>query len=101
MSLKDNVNSCFNSKIVDKLLAKPRKLMIVCCKNLYHTQKFQKRVNNKSVKPRNFIHSNKIWLKNKYIKTKQNQKMEAKFFKSFRVLCLISKQTYKLEMLKK
>lgn len=40
----------------------------------------------------------KIWLNSKYIKIKQNQKLEAKFFSPFQVLHLVSKQTYKLEL---
>ena len=40
-------------------------------------------------------------MKNKYIKIKRNQKLEAKFFELFGVLYLIEKQAYKLELLEK
>ena len=44
--------------------------MIVCKKNFYYAQKFQKRAYNKSVKPRKYAIGNKVWLNNKYSKTK-------------------------------
>ena len=66
--------------------------MIVYRKNLYYTQKLQKRTYDKNVKPKNFIFNNKVWLKTKYIKTKQNQKLETKFFKPFQIFYLIRKQ---------
>ena len=46
---------------------------------------------NKAAKPRNYTFSNKIWFKSKYIKTKQNQKLEAKFVRYFQILHLIGK----------
>ena len=57
--------------------------MIVYQKNLYRTQKLQKQANDKSVKPKNYAPDNKVWLNTKYIKTKQNWKLEAKFFGPF------------------
>ena len=45
--------------------------------------------------------SDKVWLKSKYIKTKQNQKLEVKFFGLFQVLYPIRKQVYKLELFRK
>ena len=52
-------------------------------KNLYHAQELQKRAYNKGVKPRSHAPSDKVWLNIKHIKTKQNRKLEAKFFKPF------------------
>ena len=46
--------------------------MIICQENLYHTQEFQKRANNKGIKPRKYAPGNKVWLNSKYIKTKHN-----------------------------
>ena len=40
-------------------------------------------------------------MSNKYLKTQQNCKLEAKFLGLFRVLHLVGKQTYKLELPKK
>ena len=75
--------------------------MIVCQENLHHTQELQKRAHNKGIKPRSYAPSDKVWLNSKYIKTKQNQKLEAKFFGPFRVLHPVGKQAYKLELPKK
>ncbi len=40
-------------------------------------------------------------MNSKYIKTKRNRKLEAKFFEPFRVLHPVRKQAYKLELPKK
>ena len=53
------------------------------------------------MKPQSYTLGKKVWLNSKYIKTKCNQKLEAKFFGPFRVLHPIRKQVYKLELLKK
>ena len=53
------------------------------------------------MKPKGYAPGDKVWLNSKYIKTKQKRKLEAKFFRLFRVLHLLSKQAYKLELLKK
>ena len=42
MSYKEDIDPHFQSKSADELLAELRELMIVCRKNLYHTQEFQK-----------------------------------------------------------
>ena len=75
--------------------------MIVCQENLHHAQKLQKRAHNKGVRPRSYTHGKKVWLNSKYIKTKRNRKLEAKFFGPFRVLHPVKKQVYKLKLLKK
>ena len=53
-----------------------------------------------NVKPKSYPPGDKVWLNNKYIQTKHNQKLEAKFFGPFRVLYLVGKQAYKLKLLK-
>ena len=98
MSYKEDVDPRSQSKLADKLLAKLRELMIVCWENLYPAQKLQKRVHNKGVKPRSYSLGKKVWLNSKYIKIKRNQKLEVKFFRLFRVLHPVGKQTYKLEL---
>ena len=75
--------------------------MIVCWKNLYHPQELQKQAHDKGVKPRSYASGDKVWLNSKYLKTKQNWKLEVKFFGLFWVLHPVGKQTYKLELPKK
>ena len=91
MLYKDDVDPRSKSKSADKLLTKLRELMIVCRENLYYAQKFQKQAYDKDVKPRSYAPRDKVWLNSKYIKTKQNRKLKAKFFKPFRVLHPIGK----------
>ena len=75
--------------------------MIICRENLHYAQELQKRAHDKGVKPRSYTPGNKVWLNAKYIKTKRNRKLEAKFFGPFQVLYPVGKQAYKLELLKK
>ena len=60
MSYKDDTNPHSKSKSVNELLAELRELMIICRKNLYHTQELQKRAHDKDIKPRSYASSNKI-----------------------------------------
>ena len=39
MFYKEEVDFYFQFKLTDELSAKLRKLIVVCCKNLYHAQK--------------------------------------------------------------
>ena len=98
---EEDTDPCFQSKTAEKLSNKLRKLMTVCQKNLHHAWELQKQAHNKGVKPRSYASSDKVWLKSKYIKTKQNQKLEAKLFRPFWELHLVGKQAYKLELPKK
>ncbi len=100
-SYEEYVNPRSQSKSADELATELRELMAVCRENLQHTQEFQKRYHNKHAKPRSYALGEKVWLNSKYIKTKQNRKLEAKFFGSFRVLYPVGKQAYKLELPKK
>lgn len=98
---KEDIDPRSKSKSADKLSAELRKLIIVCQNNLYHAQELQKKVYNIGVKPRSYVPDDKIWLNSKYIQTKQNWKLETKFFGSFWVLHPVGKQAYKLELPKK
>ena len=91
MSYKENVDSRSKSKSADELSIELKELMIVCRENLHHDQELQKRAHNKGVKPRSYVLGDKIWLNSKYIKTKQNQKLETKFFGPFQVLHPVGK----------
>ena len=68
MLYKNNVNSCSKSKSADNILLELRERMIVCKKNLYHAQEFQKRAHDKGVKPKSYAPGNKVWLNKKYIR---------------------------------
>ena len=95
---KENINPRFRSKAADKLTKELRNLISIYRENLQHAKELQKRTYNKKIKPRSYALGEKIWLNSKYIKIKRNQKLEAKFFKSFRVLYLVDNQAYKLEL---
>ena len=101
MLYEDDVDPCSKSKSADKLLTELRKLMIVCRENLNHAQKLQKRAHDKGVMSRNYAPDDQVWLNSKYIKSKQNRKLEAKFFGPFQVLHPVGKQVYKLELPRK
>ena len=60
-------------------------------KNLHYAQELQKQAHNKGVKPRSYVSNNKVWLNSRYIKIKQKQKLETKFFRPFRVLYPVKK----------
>ena len=89
------------SKTTEELSFELEKLMIVCQQNLYHAPKLQKQIYDKGVKPQSYAPGNKVCLSSKHLKTKRNYKLEAKFLGLFRVLHLVGKQTYKLELPKK
>lgn len=72
--------------------------MLIYCQNLLYAQKLQMRVYNKNVKPWSYALGKKVSLNCKYIKTKRNWKLKAKFFDRFRVLHPVKKSTYKLEL---
>ena len=101
MSYEEDVDPRSQSKSADELSVELRELMIVCRENLHHAQELQKRGHNKEVNPRSYAPGDKVWLNSKYIKTKRNRKLEAKFFGPFRILHPIGKQVYKLELPKK
>ena len=95
---KDNVDSCSKSCSADELAKELREMIEICQQHLLHAQELQKRAYDKGVKPRSYAPSEKVWLNSKYIKTKQNQKLEAKFFGPFQILYLVGKQAYKLDL---
>ena len=68
---------------------------------MYHTQKLQKQAHNKGVEPKSYALSDKVLLNNKYIKTKQNQKLETKFFGFLKMLFLVGKQAYNFKLPKR
>ena len=101
VSYEEDVDPRSKSKSADDLANDLRELMTVCRENLQHAQDLQKRAHDKGTKPRSYAPGDKVWLNSKYIKTKRNRKLEAKFFGPFRVLHPVGKQAYKLELPKK
>ena len=95
---ENDVNLCSRSRLANILANELRELMNIYQYNLLHAQKFLKRAHNKGVKPRSYALGEKVWLNSKYIKTKPNQKLKAKFFGSFRILYPVKKQAYKLDL---
>ena len=98
VSFKEDVNPHSKSRSANKLVRKLRELIEVCCQNLLYIQELQKRAHDKGIKSRNYAPGEKVWLNNKYIKTKKNKKLKSKFFGLFRVLHAVKKQAYKLEL---
>ena len=86
ISYEEDINARYKSNSADKFWMELRKLMTVCRENLHHAQELQKQAYNKAMKPKGYAFDNKVWLNSKYIKTKRNQKLEAKFFRPFKVL---------------
>ena len=101
MLYKEEVDPHSQSKSADELSEELRELMVICRKNFHHAQELQKQAHNKGVKPRSYAPGEKIWLNSKFIKTKQNRKLEVKFFRPFWVFHPVEKQAYKLELPKK
>ena len=101
MLYEKEVDPYSQSKSADEISKELRELMVVCRENLHYAQEFQKRAHDKRVKPWSYALGKKVWLNSKFIKIKRNCKLEAKFFRPFRVLYPIGKQAYKLKLLKK
>ena len=100
MLYEEKVDARSQSKSADKS-AELRELMVVYWENMYNVQEIQKRAYNKSIKLSSYAFSEKVWWNSKYIRIKQNRKLETKFFGPFQVLHLVKKQAYKLELPKK
>ena len=101
VSYEEDLDPRSKSRTAEELSSELRELMTVCQQNLHHAQELQKRGHNKGVKPQSYAPGEKVWLSSKYLKTKQNHKLEAKFLGLFRVLYPVGKQVYKLKLPKK
>ena len=101
VSYKEDLDPRSKSKTAEELSSELRNLMAVCQQNLHHAQELQKRAHDKGVKPRSYAPGDKVWLSSKYLRTKRNRKLEAKFLGPFRVLHPVGKQAYKLKLPKK
>ena len=101
MLYEEEVDPRSQSKSADEVFEELRELIVICHENLYHAQELQKRAHDKGDKPRSYAPGKKVWLNSKFIKTKRNCQLEAKFFRPFRVLHPVRKEAYKLELPKK
>ena len=95
VSFEDDIDPRSRSRSANELAKELRKLIEICQQNPLHAQELQKRAYDKGVKPWSYAPGKKIWLNSKYIQTKQNQKLETKFFGLFWILYPIRKQAYK------
>ena len=83
ISFKDKYDARSRFFSAKKLAIELRKLINVSSENLLHAQDVQKQAHDKRVKSWRYAPGEKIWLNSKYIKTKKNRKLKAKFFRSF------------------
>ena len=83
VSYEDDINPCFQSKTANQLTIELQNLISIYRENLGYAQKLQKRYHDKHVRPKHYTSEDKIWLNSKYIKTKQNHKLEFKFSNFF------------------
>ena len=91
VSYKEDLNPRSQSKTAEELFFKLWNLMAACQQNLYHAEELQKQAHNKSAKPWSYAPGDKIWLSSKYLKSKRNCKLEARFFGLFWILHLVGK----------
>ena len=98
---EEDIDPRSKSKLANELSVELRELIIVCQENLHHAQKLQKQAHDKGVKLKSYAPGDKVWLNSEYLKTKQNRKLEVKFFGPFRILHSVGKQAYKLELPRK
>ena len=91
ISFENKCNARSRSSSAKGLATELRELINIYYQNLLHAQDLQKQVHDKGVKLQNYALSKKVWLNSKYIKTKKNQKLKAKFFGPFRVFHLVGK----------
>ena len=101
VSYKKDVNPCSRSNTIGQLGTELQTLIFLCKENLQHAKEIQKRYHDKLAKLESYAPGVKVWLNSKYIKTKQNRKLEFKFFGPFQVLHPVEKQAYKLELSKR
>ena len=101
VSYEEDLDPRLKSRTVEELSSELRELMTICQQNLHHIQELQKWGHNKGVKPQSYAPGEKVWLSSKYLKTKRNHKLEAKFLGPFWVLHPVGKQAYKLKLPKK
>ena len=101
VSYEKDLDPRSKSRTVEELSSELRKLMTVCQQNLHHTQELQKWGHDKKVKPQSYAPGDKVWLSSKYLKTKRNHKLKAKFLGLFQVLHPVGKQAYKPKLPKK
>ena len=98
VSFEEDIDRCSKSRSADELIEELRELIEICCQKIFHAQELQKRDNNKGVKSRSYDKGKKVCLNSKYIKTKQNKKLDNKFFGPFQIFHAVKKQAYKLEL---
>ena len=94
---KDNINPYSRSCSANELAKKLKELIDICQQNLLHAQKLQKRAHDKSVKLQSYASERKFdWIANT---SKQSKiKNSRPFFGLSRIIYLVRKQAYKLDL---
>lgn len=95
---KTNVDPYSGSCLAKKLADELRELIKICCQTLLYAQELQKRAQNQGLLSWSYATGEKTWLNSNFIKTKQNRKIEKMFFGQLRILYVVKKQAYKLEL---
>lgn len=98
ISFKDNNNLYSNFSLASKLANKPKDLILIYEQDELYSQELLIWANNNSINSCNYKLFEKIWLNNKFIKTKPNSNLKANYFKSYLIFYLVNKQIYKIKL---
>ena len=91
VSFKNKYDARSRSFSAKGLAMELKELINICCQHFLHAQNLQKQAYDKEMKPQSYAIGEKVWLSNKYIKTKKNRKLEAKFFGFFQIFYPVEK----------
>lgn len=99
VSYEDKLDLRLQSRAAEVKAKALQELLTECKINLQDAQESQARYYDKSVKERIYVPRETVWLASWHIKTKQNKKLEDKFFGPFKAIEPVGKQAYRLKLL--